>query len=101
MPLTRLGIMPRCCSANPPSKAIPTTIQHCAVRPVTALVALCYPLSYGPGAAPSKEDDITLEKGMDACSTPAQDDVVTLDHEARLLRNHRSCAAIPNTAMPS
>jgi hypothetical protein len=42
-------------------------------------VTLCYPLLYGPGIVPSKEDDGTLEKGMDARSTPAQDDAVTSD----------------------
>jgi hypothetical protein len=38
-------------------------------------VTLCYPLSYGPCAAPSKEDGRTLEKGTDAYLAPAQDDV--------------------------
>jgi hypothetical protein len=42
-------------------------------------VTLCYPLSYGPSAAPSKEDGGTLEKGMDACSAVTQDNVVTSD----------------------
>jgi hypothetical protein len=42
-------------------------------------MTLCYPLSYGLGAAPLKEDGGTLENGMDACSTPAQDDAVTPD----------------------
>jgi hypothetical protein len=42
-------------------------------------VTLCYPLSYGPQAAPSKEDGGTLERGTDACLAPAQDDVVTSD----------------------
>jgi hypothetical protein len=36
-------------------------------------MTLCYPLSYGPGAAPSEEDGGTLEGGTDACSTLAQD----------------------------
>jgi hypothetical protein len=34
--LTRLGIISRCCSANPPGEAIPATVRHCAVRPVSA-----------------------------------------------------------------
>jgi hypothetical protein len=38
----------------------------------------CCPLSYGPRAAPSKEDGGTLERGTDACLAPVQDDVVTL-----------------------
>jgi hypothetical protein len=42
-------------------------------------MTLCYPLSYGLCAAPSKEDGGTLKKGTDACSTPAQDDAVTSD----------------------
>jgi hypothetical protein len=33
VPLTRLGIISRCCSANPPDEAIPATVRHCAVRP--------------------------------------------------------------------
>jgi hypothetical protein len=40
---------------------------------------LCYPLLYGRRAAPSKEDDETLEKEMDACSALAQDNAVTSD----------------------
>jgi hypothetical protein len=39
-------------------------------------MTLCYPLSYGPRAAPSKEDGGTLKRGTDACLTPAQDDTV-------------------------
>jgi hypothetical protein len=39
-------------------------------------VTLCYPLLYGPRAAPSKEDGGTLEKGMDACLAPVQDNAV-------------------------
>jgi hypothetical protein len=35
--MTRLGITPRRCSADPFGKTIPTTIQHCAERPVSAL----------------------------------------------------------------
>jgi hypothetical protein len=31
-PPTRLGVISRCCSANPPAEAIPATVQHCAVR---------------------------------------------------------------------
>jgi hypothetical protein len=42
-------------------------------------VTLCCPLSYGRRTAPSKEDGGTLEKGMDACLAPAQDDAVTSD----------------------
>jgi hypothetical protein len=42
-------------------------------------VTLCCPLSYSPRAAPSKEDDGTLEKGTDAYLAPAQDDTVTSD----------------------
>jgi hypothetical protein len=34
--LTRLGITPRCCSADPLGEAIPATMQHCEVRPVSA-----------------------------------------------------------------
>jgi hypothetical protein len=33
MPLTRLGIMPRRCSANSPGEAIPTTMRRCTIRP--------------------------------------------------------------------
>jgi hypothetical protein len=33
--LTRLGITPRCCSADPLGEAIPATMQHCEVRPVS------------------------------------------------------------------
>jgi hypothetical protein len=42
-------------------------------------MTLCYPLSYGPHTAPSKEDGGTLEKGTDARLTLAQDDAVTSD----------------------
>jgi hypothetical protein len=35
MPLTRLGITPRRCSANPPDEAIPAAVRYCAVRPVS------------------------------------------------------------------
>jgi hypothetical protein len=35
-PLTRLRIIPRRCSTNPPGEAIPATVQHCAVRPGSA-----------------------------------------------------------------
>jgi hypothetical protein len=34
--LTRLGIMPRRCSANSWGEAIPATVQHCAARSVSA-----------------------------------------------------------------
>jgi hypothetical protein len=36
VPLTHLGIISRRGSANPPGEAIPTTVQHCAVRPGSA-----------------------------------------------------------------
>jgi hypothetical protein len=42
-------------------------------------MTLCRPLSYGPHAAPSKEDSGTLEQGTAACLTLAQDDVVMLN----------------------
>jgi hypothetical protein len=42
-------------------------------------MTLCYPLSYGPSAAPSKEDGGTLEKGIGACLAPTQDDAVMSD----------------------
>jgi hypothetical protein len=42
-------------------------------------VTLCYPLSYGSCAAPSKEDGGTLEKGTGAYLAPAKDVVVTSD----------------------
>jgi hypothetical protein len=34
--LTRLGIMPRRCSANSRREAIPAAVQHCVARPVSA-----------------------------------------------------------------
>jgi hypothetical protein len=37
VPLIRLGIISRRCFANPPGEAIPSTVRHCAVRPVSAL----------------------------------------------------------------
>jgi hypothetical protein len=42
-------------------------------------MTLCYSLSYGPRAAPSKVDDGTLKKGTDACLALAKDDAVTSD----------------------
>jgi hypothetical protein len=36
VPLTRLGIISRRCSANPPGEAIPANVRHCAVRPGSA-----------------------------------------------------------------
>jgi hypothetical protein len=42
-------------------------------------VTLCYPLSYDPHAAPSKEDDGALERGANAHLALTQDDAVTLD----------------------
>jgi hypothetical protein len=42
-------------------------------------LTLCCPLSYGLRAAPSKEDDGTLEKGTDTRLAPAQDDAVMSD----------------------
>jgi hypothetical protein len=39
-------------------------------------MTLCYPLSYEPSVVPSTEAGGTLEKGTDACSTPAQDNTV-------------------------
>jgi hypothetical protein len=42
-------------------------------------MTLCYPLSYDPRTAPSKEDGGALEKGTHACLSPAQDDAVTSD----------------------
>jgi hypothetical protein len=42
-------------------------------------VTLYYLHLYGPRAAPSKEDDGTLEEGMDARLAPAQDDAVMSD----------------------
>jgi hypothetical protein len=56
--------------------------RHCTTlcgKAGVSSVTLCYPLSYGPDAAPSKEDDGTLERGMDVCSTLAQDNTVTSD----------------------
>jgi hypothetical protein len=78
VPLTRLGIISQHCSANPPGEAIPAIVRHCGKASVNS-VTLCCPLFYGPRAAPSKEDSGTLEKGMDACLAPAQDDAVTSD----------------------
>jgi hypothetical protein len=42
-------------------------------------VTLCYPLSYGLCATPSKEDGGALERGTDACLAPAQDGAMTSD----------------------
>jgi hypothetical protein len=42
-------------------------------------MTLCYPLSYGPRTAPSKEDGEARERGKDACSMLAQDNAVTSD----------------------
>jgi hypothetical protein len=56
--------------------------RHCATqcgKASVSSVTLCYPLSYGPRAAPSKEDGGTLEKGTDACLALTQDDAVTSD----------------------
>jgi hypothetical protein len=71
-------------------------------------VTLCYPLLYGLGAAPSKEAGGTLEKGTDACSTPAQEDAVTPDQRGAsppspsvLCGHPRHRNAIPSTAAPS
>jgi hypothetical protein len=71
-------------------------------------VTLCYPLSYGPGALPSKEDGRTLERGTDVCSTLAQDDTVMTDQwgtsppSPSILCGHpRHHDAIPGTATPS
>jgi hypothetical protein len=36
VPLTRLGVISQRCSANPPGEAIPATVRHYAVRPVSA-----------------------------------------------------------------
>jgi hypothetical protein len=36
MTLTRLGITPQCCSTDPLGKAIPTTMQCCEVKLVSA-----------------------------------------------------------------
>jgi hypothetical protein len=61
--------------------------RHCAALCGEASVSsttLCYPLSYSPHVAPSKEDGGALEKGTDAYVAPAQDG-----------------AAIPATTPPS
>jgi hypothetical protein len=108
---TRLGIMPRHCSANSLVAATtPPTPCHCATlcgevsnRPTT----LYHPLSYGQRTAPSKKDDGTLEGTMRKYSTPARDGAVTSVQWERsppspsgLCDHPRHRDAIPATASP-
>jgi hypothetical protein len=54
--------------------------RHCATlcgKAGVSSVTLCRPLSYGLHAAPSKEDDGTLERGTDAYPALALDDSMT------------------------
>jgi hypothetical protein len=66
----------------PPTSALCGHPRHCTAlcgKVGVSSMTLCYPLSYGPSAASSKEDGGTLEKGTDAYSTLAQDNAVTSD----------------------
>jgi hypothetical protein len=69
---------------------------------------MCRPLSYGRRAAPSKEDDGTLEGGTDNYFTLAQDYAVTSGQRdvsppspSDLCGHPRHYNAILSTAMPS
>jgi hypothetical protein len=61
-----------------PVRSSPHCTTLCGKASVNS-VTLCFPLSYGRHAAPSKRDGGTLEKETDACSVPAQDNAMTPD----------------------
>jgi hypothetical protein len=60
--LTRLGVISRHCSTNPPGEVIPTTIRHCVVRPVSA-PRHCATHSRTAGAPPPQKRTVEPSKG--------------------------------------
>jgi hypothetical protein len=62
---------------------------------------LCCPLPYLLHAAPSGEDDDTLENGTTTYSTPAGDDAVSKTSEVGLPSHLQTFATIPAAMLPS
>jgi hypothetical protein len=79
MPLTRLGIIPRRCSANPPGEAIPATVRLCAVRP-SQLRDTVLPTLVRLERRTLKRGWWNPRKGDGRCSALAQDNTVTSNH---------------------
>jgi hypothetical protein len=98
----RLGIISRRCFANPPGEAIPTTVQHCAVRPPVSAPWHCATHSCAARAPhPRKTTAKPSKRGRTPVSRPPKSTPWRRTSEARLLRHHQPCAAVPATTTPS
>jgi hypothetical protein len=96
-----LGIISRHCFANPPCEAIPATVRHCALRPVSAPWH-CAAYSRTARTPHARKRTVEpLKKRQTPILRPHGTTSWRRTSEVRLLHRHRPCAAIRAATPPS